>query len=407
MLELGLDKINSISEVLSPISFKEFEDRYWENETLVVKRNCECYYNSLFTFEKFDQILNHSVPSGENISVVRNSGEFEKKNSSEFQKPNGGLNLNQLYALYADGYSIVVNGVHLYDKKINNLVNSLRIELSSNIGANMYLTPANQKAFSPHYDSHGVFVLQLFGKKRWNIYDNSNYKTPLVNSFQPTFKKEQLILNKEVTLNSGDFMYIPRGVPHDAYTEDSSSLHITIGVYPVQWMEFFQKLIQTIAYREIDFRKSLPLGLLRNGNYSEISERLKENSDGIQNLLLDKKNVDATIEQLFDEHRKTLDTNSDSNFMSIDKIHNIDQDTMLEQRDNMNCKVYCDTINSRIVFAGNSIKGPASIFPTFQFIASQKDKFETKDIPFVSQTNKIKIVKKLVRGGLLKIVTQY
>lgn len=400
-----LEKINGISEVLSPISFQEFKENYWENEVLVVQRNDEHYYNSLFTFKEFDQILKHSVSSGENISVVRNAESFEKKNPSDFQKPDGSINLNQLYALYADGFSIVINRVHCFEKEINNLVNSLRIDLSSNIGANMYLTPANQKAFASHYDSHGVFVLQLHGEKKWNIYDNTNFPIPLVNSPQPNFKREELTLVKEVTIKSGDFMYIPRGVPHDAYTEDKSSLHITIGVYPIQWMDFFQKFIQIIGYREVELRKSLPLGFFGENSSTNISEQLKTNSDIISDHFLDQRNVDITLAQLFDEHRKSLDTNSDSNFMNIDKMQNVNLDTFLQQRNNMSCKVYNDRVSTRIVFAGNTVKGPSRISSTFQFIADQKGRFAVNDIPNVNEKNKIRIAKRLIRGGLLKIVT--
>jgi len=407
MLNLTIEKINGISEVISPMFLQEFEENYWEKEVLVVQRSDELYYNSLFKFEDFDQILKHSVSSGENISVVRNTETFEKKNSSDFQKPDGSINLNQLYAMYADGYSIVINHVHCYNKEINNLVNSLRIELSSNIAANMYLTPANQKAFASHYDSHGVFVLQLHGEKKWNIYDNSKFKIPPVNSPQPNFKREELTLNKEVTMKSGDFMYIPRGVPHDAYTEDKSSLHISVGVYPIQWMDFFQKFVQILGYREIELRKSLPLGIFGRSDNTNILEQMKVISNLISSHSSDQRNVDVTLAQMFDEHRKLLDTNSDSNFISIDKMQNISLDTIIQKRNNMNCRVYNDQMSSRIVFAGNTVKGPNRISSTFQFIADQKGGFAVNSIPDVNEKNKIKIAKRLIRGGLLKIVTNY
>lgn len=405
VLELGLEKINGISEILSPISLGKFKENYWENEFLIIKRDDENYYSSLFTFQEFDRILNHSVASGESVSVVRNAEKFEKKNFVDYQKLDGRINLNQLYASYADGYSIVVNGVHQYNEGINNLVNSLRIDLSANIGANMYLTPANQKAFASHYDTHDVFVLQLHGEKKWNIYENSQFEIPPVNSPQPNFRKEELTLAKEVTLKAGDFMYLPRGVPHDAYTEDQSSLHITIGVYPIQWMDFFQKFIQIIGYKEIELRKSLPLGILGGSDSSQLLEQLKMKSDLVSSHLLDQRFVDATLTQLFDEHRKSIDTNSDSNFVNIDRVHNINLGTTLEQRRNMSCRVYSEKLSTTIVFAGNSVKGPIRLLSTFQFIADQKGGFSVDDIPNVNDKNKIKIAKRLIRGGLLRIVS--
>ena len=63
MLDLVLKKIKDISEVISPISFIEFKRDYWEKDALVVQRNDESYYNSLFCFDEFDGIINHSIPN--------------------------------------------------------------------------------------------------------------------------------------------------------------------------------------------------------------------------------------------------------------------------------------------------------------------------------------------------------
>ncbi len=133
--------------------------------------------------------------------------------------------------------------------------------LSHQSVANMYLTPKNEKALLPHYDTHDVYVLQIHGKKHWTIYD-APQETPLLNSQQPIFKREQLSNPKEITLKAGDLMYMPRGLPHEAYTTDESSLHITIGVYPPQWVDLLTKSIQQMAYSNPQLRKALPVGYL-------------------------------------------------------------------------------------------------------------------------------------------------
>ena len=113
--------------------------------------------------------------------VVKNQ---EPLLATRYENPDGTLNLNQLYAAYADGYTLVVNEINRYSEPINALVHNLRQELSHDVKVNAYLTPANQKALSPHYDTHDVFVLQISGKKHWNFYDDTNFKTPLLNNLQ-------------------------------------------------------------------------------------------------------------------------------------------------------------------------------------------------------------------------------
>jgi hypothetical protein len=66
-------------------------------------------------------------------------------------------------------------------------------------------------------------------------------------------------------------------------------------------------------------------------------------------------------------------------------------------------KVTNHVTGARILFQGNTIKGPSQIAATFEFISRQEQSFLVSNIPYVNDENKIKLVKRLIRGGLLKI----
>ena len=36
---------------------------------------------------------------------------------------------------------------------------------------NLYYTPPHSQGLARHYDAHCVFVMHLFGAKRWKLYD--------------------------------------------------------------------------------------------------------------------------------------------------------------------------------------------------------------------------------------------
>lgn len=127
--------------------------------------------------------------------------------------------------------------------------------MGHHVVANLYLTPENEKALSPHYDSHDVFALQISGEKHWILYDDTYYKTPLMHGFQPIFQREQLSGAKEITLKAGDLLYMPRGVPHEAYTTDQSSMHITLGVHSTQWLDLFSKALLNLSQKHIDLEE--------------------------------------------------------------------------------------------------------------------------------------------------------
>ncbi|AUC16929.1 hypothetical protein BTO06_18030 [Tenacibaculum sp. SZ-18] len=392
----------NFDKLIEPKKSADFISDFWENKFLYNKRKNKEYFKDIFSIQDFDSILEYGQPKGSNLRVVKNQ---EPLISSKYENNDGSLNLNQLYVCYADGYTIVVNEINKYCKPINNLVHNMRQELSHDVTANAYLTPVNQKALAPHYDTHDVFVLQISGKKHWNFYDDANYKTPLLNSFQPIFQEGQLSGKKEVTIEAGDLMYIPRGLPHEAYTTDESSLHLTIGIYPTQHVDLLSKAVQSLAQNDIDLRKALPVGFL---NFTEVEKRkfIKEISskfsDTLEKILVEG-NLENTLFTVSDEFRNKVQPKSDGHFAQIDKIDSLTLESKLIKRDNMPTKVVDNGQYSRILFPGNVIKGPAQISSVFQFIA-ESDTFEVRDIPKVNDANKLKLAKRLIRGGLLKTV---
>ena len=178
----------SFDTLIRPTSTEDFIHKYWEKVPLIVHRRDREYYNALFSIDMVDRILDFNRPKGRSIRVVKNQ---EPLLVSKYENQNGSLNLNQLYAAYADGYTVVINEIERYWKPIKELCRNITHEISHHTVANMYLTPKNQKALLPHHDTHDVYVLQIHGEKHWKIY-NAHMETPLLNSFQPIYGRELL-----------------------------------------------------------------------------------------------------------------------------------------------------------------------------------------------------------------------
>jgi len=267
-MQLELDKrvVVNFEDLIFPMKPSEFEVNYWEQQALFIERKTAEYYKSLLSIENVDQILDNGRPNGKSLRVVKNQ---EALSPTKYENSDYSLNLNQLYASYADGYTIVINEVERYWQPLRNLCLNLQDKFNHKTVANMYLTPKNQKALMPHYDTHDVYVIQIHGKKHWKLYD-VDYPTPILNSFQPIFQREQLKGEKNITVGAGDILYIPRGIPHEAVTKDESSLHLTIGVYPTQWMDLLTKAIYQLAHTNLNLRQSLPMGFLSSKQNTEI-----------------------------------------------------------------------------------------------------------------------------------------
>jgi ribosomal protein L16 Arg81 hydroxylase len=395
-------KIKDFSDLIQPIGIEDFEANYWEKQVLHIQRDNPDFFTSLFSIEDLDKVLEYNRPKGSSLKVVKSQ---QPMNPTVYENKDGSLNLNQLYTAYADGYTIVINEIQRFWDPIKMLVENIRQHISHNAVANLYLTPENEKALSPHYDSHDVFALQISGEKHWILYDDAYFKTPLLHSFQPIFQREHLTGAREITMRAGDILYMPRGVPHEAYTTDKSSMHITVGVHSTQWIDFITKSLLNLSQKHIELRKALPIGFLNSESESLLSADAELDFINILQQVFQKENITGSLNILGEEFRTKEQPKPDGHFASLDKINHIHLDSQLSKREGLTSKVTNSASGARISFQGNTIKGPSQIVSTLAFISQQEGIFSVKEIPFLNDDNKLKLAKRLVRGGLLKVVS--
>jgi lysine-specific demethylase/histidyl-hydroxylase NO66 len=170
--------------------------------------------------------------------------------------------------LFADGSTLVLQGLHRLWPPLIEFADQLAADLGHPTQVNAYITPPSSRGFSPHYDVHDVFVLQVAGEKHWRIHEPV-LRDPL--RTQPwedraaevaaAAEREPVI---DAVLRPGDVLYLPRGFLHAATALGEISAHLTIGVHPVtRWAaaESALDLVRTLAADDPALRTSLPLGL--------------------------------------------------------------------------------------------------------------------------------------------------
>lgn len=403
-LLLEKKEIKDFESLISPVDINTFANEYWGKKVLHIERGNKEYYHSLLTKDGIDDIIFHGRPKGPSLRVVKNQVPI---NTQKYENLDGSININQIYTAYADGYSVIIHEVQRFSKPIQRLCANLQKQFNFRTLGEMFLTPKNQKALAPHYDAHDVFVVQLEGTKHWKLYDNV-YDTPLVDSQQPVFDREHLSNVREIKLEAGDMLFIPRGVPHEASTQDESSLHLSMGVHPMQWLDLVNVAFADLAQTDIDLRRPLPLGY---ANHNKTNKEFREFVQGKLSAMVEKAtakvNAYSSIRLLSENFRLTQGSFADGHFAHLDKLDEVDINTSLVHRDAMNIETFEIAGFSRIIFPGNVVKGPAAIYPCFEFIANATDGFNVSEIPLVNDAGKVKIAKRLIRGGLLKIVNPF
>ncbi len=144
----------------------------------------------------------------------------------------GIVNPARVATLFEDGATIVLQGLHRWSDPVARFCRDLELELGHPCQVNAYITPPGAQGLDLHEDAHDVFVLQAFGRKRWEVHAAPD-------------ETERDPLDVEVT--SGDTIYMPAGTPHAARAQDVLSGHLTVGIHVTPWREVLTGVVGRVT----------------------------------------------------------------------------------------------------------------------------------------------------------------
>ena len=384
------------AKFIAPISYDTFTQEYWEKKPLIVHRRVSNYYQELFSKQALDSVLFYSRPKPPELRVVKHQQEvFPDK----YIKQDGSLNLNQLYKLYDEGHTLVINGLHQFWLPLTIFCRNLQLSLNHTVIANCYLSPKQSKGLMPHYDTHDVFVLQIAGAKQWYIHE-APQPVPLLNTFQPIIPEEKLSEPLHtIDLEAGDLLYIPRGFIHHAAAKDSSSLHLTIGCYISQWFDLLIHALTCVSLKNPEFRQALPLGYLQG---SEIRPNLQAKFQLLSEKFCQEANFEEAMEVMVENFIRQMTPVPDGHLSQVDDLDAIALDTTVAKRKGMVCRLIPQGNFISIQFPGNTIKGGRHLEAALSFISNAESAFSVGSLPNnLADDGKIELIRRLIRGGLL------
>jgi ribosomal protein L16 Arg81 hydroxylase len=260
----------SLEHLLAPITIREFYDKYWEKAHLYIPRQDASYYGSLLSFADVDRLIFFARESPKDlVTIVPPPGSKRPQARHRVSE----LSMDQLYNAFNSGDTIRVSSVQDHWLDLSHLATRFGETLGVHININLYMTPANSQAFPVHFDTHDGFIMQMDGSKQWSIYE-PYYELPVeklhyVKSATQTGAsrgkpEEELRLIQQIEFKTGDVLYIPRGVPHKAVATSEPSLHLTVGVHPLCWVDFLKAALEVVSTEEVGLRRSLPPGFAKD-----------------------------------------------------------------------------------------------------------------------------------------------
>lgn len=231
-----------------------FLDEIWAVKHHHVKRCATGYFDRLLPGPSaVDQLLEHVAPEPSAVRLVRGG---ESKDAESFRLADGSLDSVRVRDAFAQGYTIVLNGLEQYVREIAALSHSIEVELNFPTRVNGYVTPPESTGFVPHFDPHDVLVLQMQGSKIWRLADVAAIPPHEMQRQQGA--AEGFSLPTELCLEPGDVLYLPRGHVHAAQTHSQPSVHLTVGIHAPTVLTLITHALRALSLRDDRAHTRLP-----------------------------------------------------------------------------------------------------------------------------------------------------
>ncbi|MCW2535475.1 MAG: hypothetical protein JWQ26_1174, partial [Modestobacter sp.] len=229
-------------------------------------------FTDLLSLEAVDELLSTRGLRTPFLRIAKDGAVVDPK---RFTSPQGAgaevadqVSSDAVLRLFAEGSTVVLQGLHRLWPPLIDFAGQLAADLGHPTQVNAYITPPSSRGFSPHYDVHDVFVLQVAGEKHWTIHEpvladplRSQPWTDRPAEVAAAAERPPVI---DTVLRPGDALYLPRGYIHSAVALGRISAHLTVGVHSVtRWgaVESALDLVRTLATEDGELRGSLPLGV--------------------------------------------------------------------------------------------------------------------------------------------------
>lgn len=340
----------------------------------------------LLSLEDADRLLTSSALRTPSIRMAKDGAVLPEsaytRGGTLSGKPLTGLvDARKALALFDDGATVVLQGVHRYWPPLTELIAELELELGHPCQVNAYLTPPGSQGFAVHSDSHDVFVFQTAGSKQWELHGEDGVE--------------------DVLLEPGLSMYLPTGTPHAARAQEQVSLHVTVGINQLTWRGLVERTLAQVVADVPDHH--LPAGYLDDPALvaGPLAQRLEQVAHDVRRVDADA--AVATEIRRFLTSRPPRLSGGVSDLLALRA--GIDDRTRLRRRPGHPCVLLGAGERVEVLLGDRSMTVPAWIRPALEEIRARPS-FTVGDLAeHLDPQSRTVLCRRLLREGLLEAVS--
>jgi ribosomal protein L16 Arg81 hydroxylase len=394
------EPVHDLRTLLGSVTVDDFLDRTWGNEHLVVRAHEPERYRELVRIADLDELIFCGRPvvaesefdSSESRRVLR--GRLRDDEARSALRPSG----RKLWAQFEHGRTLLLHGVHLQVPAIARLARELEVSLQCRITSNLYLTPTRAQGFDIHFDDHDVFVLQLEGTKIWQLYQGGPTLPLRTEDCEPV---DQLDPLARIELRTGDLLYLPRGIVHEAHATDAPSLHLSLGVQSLLWVDAVVHAIRRIAHDDPRLRAALPVGWVQD---RRLGDPVACELDVIVRSLADRLDWPTVLGDLAAEFAHHLPELPGTVFGHRADADAVTLNTALIRPAGLVCVVIRHADAATIYGPQISLRGPVAVLESLEFVASEPGPYPVSALPgAVTDRSRVALARRLIEEGFLQI----
>ena len=211
-------------------------------------------------------------------------------------------------------------------------------------------------------------------------------------------KEDPGALSDKFLLQQGDLLYMPRGWYHEAISDDSTSLHITLGVNSVTWSDFLFEALASACLKDASLRRSLPIGFANAG--FDINQA-KNEFRKLLDALPDKVDFESTVKGFANELIRTQAPETRDQLLNVIGIDRVGRGSILKKRPNLIFRFDNTADGINLTCSNNEILFPEPTRESLDYIFS-RESVPISEIPGPLDTEgKLTLAKRLVLEGLV------
>jgi hypothetical protein len=194
-------------------------------------------------------------------------------------------------------------------------------------------------------------------------------------------------------------MYLPTGTPHSARTQQSASLHVTVGINRVSWRDLLRRISDDVL-SDPELDAPLPAGYPADSERfaAKLRDRISSYAEALAGV--DAANAAAgQVTAFLTERTPTLR----GGLLDLVALERLTDDTVLERRPTAACVLRAEGDRLLVLLGDRELRMPLRLRDAMTFVRDATA-FRVDELsPWLDPRSRLVVARRLVREGLLRI----